>query len=60
MYIKLLSGRLTYLRNMTQVNVLPGLPAAPSEKGALAEWAPNEDNTPQQRLELLDTPDEWA
>ena len=60
MYIKLLSGWLTYLRNMTQVNVLPGLPAAPSEKGALAEWAPNEDNTPQQRLELLDTPEEWA
>lgn len=60
MYIKLLSGRLSYLRNMTQVNVLPGLPAVPSEKGALAEWAPNEDNTTQQRLKLLDTPEEWA
>jgi Cu2+-exporting ATPase len=62
MYIKLLTGQLSYLRNMTQVNVLPGLPAAPSEKRALAALAlaPTEHNTPQQRLELLDTPEEWS
>ena len=62
MYIKLLTGQLSYLRNMTQVNVLPGLPAAPSEKGALAALAlaPTEHNTPQQRLELLDTTEEWS
>ena len=62
MYIKLLTGQLSYLRNMTQVNVLPGLPAAPSEKGALAvlAMAHTEHNTPQQRLELLDTPEEWS
>ena len=47
---------------MTQVNVFPGLPAAPSEKGALAALAlaPTEHNTPQQRLEMLDTPEEWS
>ena len=47
---------------MTQVNVLPGLPAAPSDKVALATLAlvPTERDTPQQRLELLDTPEEWS
>ncbi len=62
MYIKLLTWRLSYLRNMTQVNVLPGQPAAPTEKGALAALAPapTEHNTPQQRLELLDAPEEWS
>ncbi|ALK88813.1 heavy metal translocating P-type ATPase [Limnohabitans sp. 63ED37-2] len=47
---------------MTQVNVLPGLPAASSEKGALVAMplASSEHNTPQQRLALLDVPEEWA
>jgi len=39
MYIKLWSGGLSYLSNMTQVNVLPGLSPAPDpalESAALA------------------------
>ena len=62
MYIKLLSGRLTYLRNMTQVNVLPGLSPAPDpavESAALALSSVERD-TLQQRLQLLDAPEEWA
>ncbi len=47
---------------MTQVNVLPGLPAAPSEKGAVAALtlASTEREIAQERLELLDAPEEWA
>lgn len=47
---------------MTQVNVLPGLIAAPSDKRALAALAlaPTERDTSKQRLELLDVPEEWA
>ena len=47
---------------MTQVNVLPGLLAAPSEKGAMAALtlASTEREIAQERLELLDAPEEWA
>ena len=47
---------------MTQVNVLPGLPAAPSEKGAVAALtlASTARETSQERLELLDAPAAWA
>ena len=47
---------------MTQVNVLPGLPAAPSEKGTMAALtlASTEREIAQERLELLDAPEEWA
>jgi P-type Cu2+ transporter len=62
MYIKLLSGGLSYLPNMTQVNVLPSLrPASPHAVESVApELTQAHGDTPQQRLELLDAPEEWA
>ena len=65
MHIKLLSGHLSYLLNMTRVHVLPGLTTAPpSKKGGSApvsaeQVQPDRDTT-AQRLALLDAPDEWA
>lgn len=47
---------------MTQVNVLPGQhPAFPQALESVAsEQAQAQSDTPQQRLELLDAPEEWA
>ncbi len=47
---------------MTHVNVLPSLrPASPQAlESAAPELAQAQGDTPQQRLELLDAPDEWA
>ena len=47
---------------MTQVNVLPGQPPASPQalESAAHELAQDHGETPQQRLELLDAPEEWA
>jgi Cu2+-exporting ATPase len=47
---------------MTQVNVLPGQPPASPQvlESAAPELAQAHRDTPQQRLALLDAPEEWA
>ncbi len=65
MHIKLCSGRLSYLRNMTQVNV-PSVPDARHPSAVLAHSRETQGvesaqgQTPEQRLHLLDEPEEWA
>jgi Cu2+-exporting ATPase len=57
MHVKLSSCHLTYLLNMTQVNVLPSRPEWPK-----ADVADPVILVPQDvaRMKLLDTPEEWA
>jgi Cu2+-exporting ATPase len=45
---------------MTQVNVLPSLNPTPHHAVESVARASAEHDTPQQRLELLDAPEEWA
>ena len=65
MHIKLARVLLSYLQNMTQVNVLPGLRTATAQElepfsteRVLREGS--EQETPDERLLLLDQPEEWA
>jgi P-type Cu2+ transporter len=62
MYIKLYSDWLSYLPNMTHVNVLSGLHAAASPEAgvAAAELTQARRDPPPQALALLDAPEEWA
>lgn len=59
MHIKLWSAHLSYLQNMTQVNVLPSSPELPFTPTASACALPLNPQEPD-RLSLLDDPQEWA
>jgi Cu2+-exporting ATPase len=61
MYIKLWSGGLSYLQNMTRVNVLPGQRTASAHalQSAAPELTQDHRETTQQRLALLDAPEAW-
>jgi Cu2+-exporting ATPase len=57
MHVKLSSCHLTYLLNMTQVNVLPSRPEFPKADGEGPIFLLPQD---VERLKLMDTPEEWA
>ncbi len=57
MHIKLSARHLSYLQNMTQVNVLPQ--ATPMAAEPMAQMGPGSEDH-DLRLQLLDEPQEWA
>ncbi len=57
MHIKLSARHLSYLQNMTQVNVLPQ--ATPMAAEPMAPMGPGSEDD-DLRLQLLDEPQEWA
>lgn len=57
MHIKLSARHLSYLQNMTQVNVLPQ--ATPMAAEPMASMGPGSEDH-DLRLQLLDEPQEWA